>query len=938
MTRLAKLKLTSDLTDQMSGLSGGAVSRVSAATYVDANGVLRTAWGNRAQLIDTGAQNDLTTGWWTLTRAPNSVAGGIVADTNNDTHAISRISLLSANTTYSLSFKAKAGAVAWAATYIRDDDGSPWTYFDLSNGIIGSDSNAYSGISGPDADGYYTCHIVRSIGTVAAQNAVFIYAGEADGDVNFAGDDSSVSIYVKEIMIEELPSGNAIGDDLFDQETTTSRTSGADTVEGTIYRIVSQSTLDFTTVGAPDNDADTVFIATAVDTLGSGDELAEITAPAKGIPDKDPWPALAGGEAITAQNDRDFSSGTVGNWTASADGAGTCAYNTDSIGGRDDKQGLLTSSGDSYLRADLLTSNMSLSTDTLYRVSARLYAPNANTLKSVLLFFDDIAGDIPGSVITTLSGDTWTEVRLYNYFASDIIGKLQIGFYGDPADGDKLYFDDISIRPVQISWVPQGTNTIEIDETEDALKISYVDNLAGAQLLFKNWDLSSNLTVGEEYLVSFDAKVGSGDTVTARIFDGANYVAITQNIAESWTTYKMIFTAGTVDTCLINFAYMGSGEVVYIRNLSLKAVPDSSLLAPSDYVNSATIPAKARFESAGLLVEGEATNLLLYGRDLTNDLWVKTNVTATKDQIGVDGVASSASKLAATAADGTAFLTVPTVQPSGAHTTPVWVKRITGSGAVYLSDDNGANYTEITLTTSWTRFEIERTQTQPIVGFKIAVSGDEIAVDFGQVEYSSIATSAIVTTASQATRTSEAADGTYGYMWAVSAAIQAALADTGTLVVEWTPKFSAADGSGNICLLTFEPSATGLLYYDCDNTDFEASDSTNTVTVAKSIVKDTTYTLVVRWHKANDALVISVKDGSTWTHGTAGAFDDSIPHTGNKLHLHYGSEYPANFKNLYLFDIYLTDAEVEAAAWLDAQGLLSAAITSAKPSMAFTAR
>ena len=52
--------------------------------------------------------------------------------------------------------------------------------------------------------------------------------------------------------------------------------SGA-TVVGQVYRIISQSTLDFTAVGAPDNSANTIFTADGVDTLGAGDELFHFT-------------------------------------------------------------------------------------------------------------------------------------------------------------------------------------------------------------------------------------------------------------------------------------------------------------------------------------------------------------------------------------------------------------------------------------------------------------------------------------------------------------------------------------------------------------------------------------------------------------------------------------------------------------------------------------
>jgi hypothetical protein len=81
---------------------------------------------------------------------------------------------------------------------------------------------------------------------------------------------------------------------LFDQEVVVNVIEGTDTIEDRVYRIVSQNTLDFTTVGAPNNTVGTVFIATSVDTLGSGDVLSRITESNRGIPDVYTWPALAG--------------------------------------------------------------------------------------------------------------------------------------------------------------------------------------------------------------------------------------------------------------------------------------------------------------------------------------------------------------------------------------------------------------------------------------------------------------------------------------------------------------------------------------------------------------------------------------------------------------------------------------------------------------------
>lgn len=161
-------------------------------------------------------------------------------------------------------------------------------------------------------------------------------------------------------------------------------------------------------------------------------------------------------------------------------------------------------------------------------------------------------------------------------------------------------------------------------------------------------------------------------------------------------------------------------------------------------------------EYIGFISEGEATNELLYCRDFTNAAWVKTNITAALDAEGLTGVANSASTLTATASNGTAFQSL--TLSSAEFTTSFYVKRQTGTGTISISDDNGSTYTDITAlinSTSFTRVQITNTQANPTVGFKIDTSGDEIIVDFGQVEEKPFATSPILTTATNATRSQD---------------------------------------------------------------------------------------------------------------------------------------------------------------------------------------
>jgi hypothetical protein len=157
----------------------------------------------------------------------------------------------------------------------------------------------------------------------------------------------------------------------------------------------------------------------------------------------------------------------------------------------------------------------------------------------------------------------------------------------------------------------------------------------------------------------------------------------------------------------------------------------------------------------GVLVEGSRTNLALWSRDFTNAAWVKVNVTAALDQVGVDGTANGASSLTATAGLGTALQTV--ISGSAARAATCYVKRITGSGTIEFTSD-GISYTDITSslsTGSWFRALVTGTITNPVIGFRITTSGDAIAVDFAGLESAVFPSSPIVTTTASATRAAD---------------------------------------------------------------------------------------------------------------------------------------------------------------------------------------
>lgn len=150
-------------------------------------------------------------------------------------------------------------------------------------------------------------------------------------------------------------------------------------------------------------------------------------------------------------------------------------------------------------------------------------------------------------------------------------------------------------------------------------------------------------------------------------------------------------------------------------------------------------------EIKGALLEGARTNVALWNRDCTNAAWTKTNITAAKTQVGIDGVTNSASSLTATAGNGTCLQAITLA--SSERLQSAYIKRLVGTGNVQMTTDNGATWTTLTITSSWARYTIPaQTLANPTIGFRLVTSGDAIAVDFVQNENGAFQSSAIATT------------------------------------------------------------------------------------------------------------------------------------------------------------------------------------------------
>ena len=220
------------------------------------------------------------------------------------------------------------------------------------------------------------------------------------------------------------------------------------------------------------------------------------------------------------------------------------------------------------------------------------------------------------------------------------------------------------------------------------------------------------------------------------------------------------------------------------------------------------------------IVEVGKGNSALWCRDLTNVVWNKTNLTATKDQIGVDGAANSATRLTATAANATAIQAIAGNQN---WTNSVYIKRVTGVGTVQLTNDNGATWTTVTVTGAYTRVFKAQSVNGANVGIRLVTSGDEVCVDYWQTEpfgvgVGSMPSSAILTTTVSVNRSSD----TLYWSW------RTALPQELTTYIDVTDDgYYASSGGGGTALIISDTASTSAITMGRSN-----GSSSNNLTVA----------------------------------------------------------------------------------------------------------
>jgi hypothetical protein len=159
----------------------------------------------------------------------------------------------------------------------------------------------------------------------------------------------------------------------------------------------------------------------------------------------------------------------------------------------------------------------------------------------------------------------------------------------------------------------------------------------------------------------------------------------------------------------------------------------------------------------GLLVEAQATNLLNWSASFatsggTNNNWADTNIT--RSTLGFDPTGVTTAITFSASAGNATIISSAAIGTSAARTFSVWLRRVTGTGDIQYTQNNGSNWTTQAITSTWTRYSFTHTANHQ-VGIRIVTSGDAIEMWGAQLETSSGASSYIPTGASQATRNAD---------------------------------------------------------------------------------------------------------------------------------------------------------------------------------------
>lgn len=435
--------------------------------------------------------------------------------------------------------------------------------------------------------------------------------------------------------------------------------------------------------------------------------------------------------------------------------------------------------------------------------------------------------------------------------------------------------------------------------------------------------LPSSFALGADKTVTGITKANPGVvTITAHGLVTGDYVYfhdLTEMTELNGTIQKI--TKLTADTfSILDTSGYGSAETT--GGSCAKRLPSALVseydsgwqISPPPYTATDTVPAEPVFEDDGLRFMGASVvNLLPYSEDFGE--WTASNVTATQDQTGPDGNAGTAYSLLATAGNGTLKYTVSAASAATTRDYSIWMKRITGTGDIDLTIDDGSTWTTKVLTTSWQRFNISQSVANPVVGIRIVTDTDKIAIFGAQVTQTSFLAPYIP---SRGAATYIAAE---SLSWPLSDELKNVIADDvgdatseGTMIVEFTPGYdeSIIAVGENIGMLSSKSSMYDLLYEGSLNfTSIDDGANASSYSTG-SFVAGENHVMFVIWSKTAGSFFIGKKYNGSFSWDSSPATYSGAFGADTSLSVGLSNPYPFHIKNLRFYPKALTKAQIES--------------------------
>ena len=120
------------------------------------------------------------------------------------------------------------------------------------------------------------------------------------------------------------------------------------------------------------------------------------------------------------------------------------------------------------------------------------------------------------------------------------------------------------------NWTAHGNNTMA--EDDNAVRVTYVDNGDGAYIQFRDSkDLNTDLTVGATYRCTANVKTNTG-SIQLSIRHGSSNTNSAVVGSTDYVNREMIFVSQHFQHDRLEFNAMSSGEIGWVKNISLKQV------------------------------------------------------------------------------------------------------------------------------------------------------------------------------------------------------------------------------------------------------------------------------------------------------------------------------------------------------------------------------